>query len=305
MAHGGHGAALFLGLHHHQRPGEGRDEAVALQKAVGTHRLTFGRVLADDAAPPLDGPAEFPVGGGVGPVDGDAHHRDGGAVLPYRRPVSGAVQSVGQTAHDNSPRPGEAPPNILCGPQTVFGGLPGPHHSHSSRLIEPAGVAGAVEHQRHIGDAGEGQRIVRVVVGQDADAPGRAPPRKGPVVLGGVIRQAGALDGGRSGSGGEGVGVPGLPCLLRPAEGVQHGSGPLTARAQRPRQPEPAQERVGGRVGREKAQLPLPGPRHRLSSRKCQSRMLPAMPAFRLSTRSVMGMRTVPVQAAMVSSVRP
>ena len=49
----------------------------------------------------------------------------------------------------------------------------------------------------------------------------------------------------------------------------------------------------------------LPGPRHRLSSRKCQSRMLPAMPAFRLSTRSVMGMRTVPVQAAMVSSVRP
>ena len=33
--------------------------------------------------------------------------------------------------------------------------------------------------------------------------------------------------------------------------------------------------------------------------------MLPAMPAFRLSTRSVMGMRTVPVQAAMVSSVRP
>ena len=29
------------------------------------------------------------------------------------------------------------------------------------------------------------------------------------------------------------------------------------------------------------------------------------MPAFRLSTRSVMGMRTVPVQAAMVSFVRP
>ena len=108
-----------------------------------------------------------------------------------------------------------------------------------------------------------------------------------------------------NGSGGEGISVPGLPCLLRPAEGVQHGSGPLTARAQRPRQPEPAQERVGGRFGREKAQLPLPGPRHRLSSRKCQSRMLPAMPAFRLSTRSVMGMRTVPVQAAMVSSVRP
>ena len=79
----------------------------------------------------------------------------------------------------------------------------------------------------------------------------------------------------------------------------------IVARAQRSRQPEPAQERVGGRFGREKAQLPLPGPRHRLSSRKCQSRMLPAMPAFRLSTRSVMGMRTVPVQAAMVSSVRP
>ena len=35
------------------------------------------------------------------------------------------------------------------------------------------------------------------------------------------------------------------------------------------------------------------------------SRMLPAMPAFRLSTRSVMGMRTVPLHAAMVSSVRP
>ena len=29
------------------------------------------------------------------------------------------------------------------------------------------------------------------------------------------------------------------------------------------------------------------------------------MPAFRLSTRSVMGMRTVLLQAAMVSSVRP
>ena len=29
------------------------------------------------------------------------------------------------------------------------------------------------------------------------------------------------------------------------------------------------------------------------------------MPAFRLSTRSVMGMRTVPLQARMVSSVKP
>mgnify|MGYP006970642104 CR=1 FL=1 len=63
----------------------------------------FGRVLADDAAPPLDGPAEFPVGGGVGPVDGDAHHRDGGAGSPLLRPVSGAVQSVGQTLTMTAP----------------------------------------------------------------------------------------------------------------------------------------------------------------------------------------------------------
>ena len=56
---------------------------------------------------------------------------------------------------------------------------------------------------------------------------------------------------------------------------------------------------------REKTGLAETGPGHRLSSRKCHSRMLPAMPAFRLSTRSVMGMRTVPLQAAMVSSVRP
>ena len=66
-------------------------------------------------------------------------------------------------------------------------------------------------------------------------------------------------------------------------------------------EPQPAQQRVGCRLRREQAGLPG----HRLSSRKCHSRMLPAMPAFRLSTRSVMGMRTVLLQAAMVSSVRP
>ena len=302
MAHGGHGAALFLGLHHHQRPGEGRDEAVALQKSHSTHRLTFGRVLADDAAPPLDGPAELPVGGGVGPVDGDAHHRDGGAVLPYRRPVSGAVQSVGQTAHDDGPRPGEAPPNILCGPQTVFGGLPGPHHSHGGRLIEPAGVAGAVEHQRHIGDAGEGQRIVRVVIGQDVDAFFHAHPRERAIGVRRVLRLTGPQCGIFPHCFAERVRFSRLPRASGIPEPVQHTACIETGRAKRPGQPEPVKDVI--RPCRRVIPRPV-GPRHRLSSRKCQSRMLPAMPAFRLSTRSVMGMRTVPVQAAIVSSVRP
>ncbi len=84
------------------------------------------------------------------------------------------------------------------------------------------------------------------------------------------------------------------PARLRPADCPRPASPPARA----------STGRAGAGSGG-KGSAALPGPRHRLSSRKCQSRMLPAMPAFRLSTRSVMGMRTVPVQAAMVSSVRP
>ena len=96
-------------------------------------------------------------------------------------------------------------------------------------------------------------------------------------------------------------GVPCFPSFLRTAKGVQHAACMGAGRAQHMGQPQPAQQRV-----RRREEAGLPGKAaHRLSSRKCHSRMLPAMPAFRLSTRSVMGMRTVLVQAAMVSSVRP
>ncbi len=97
------------------------------------------------------------------------------------------------------------------------------------------------------------------------------------------------------------LGLLRFPRLLCTTKGIQHLSGVETGGPQHLRQPQPAQQRVGCRLRREQAGLPG----HRLSSRKCHSRMLPAMPAFRLSTRSVIGMRTVLLQAAMVSSVRP
>ena len=98
--------------------------------------------------------------------------------------------------------------------------------------------------------------------------------------------------------------ITSFPCFLCTAKGIQHTTRVNAGRAKHMGQPQPAQQRIRGRLRREKAGLPCKAA-HRLSSRKCHSRMLPAMPAFRLSTRSVMGMRTVLLQAAMVSSVRP
>ena len=301
----GHGAALFLRFHHHQRRGQRRNEPVALQKAIGANGAALGRVLADYAALLLDLFPQLPVGGRVGAVNRHAQHPDGGAVFLHCGPVPGAVQPIGQTADDDGPVLGQTAAQVCRRLQAVLGGPAAAHHSHSPRLIEPEGVAGAVEHQRHIGNAGKSQRVIRVVIGQDADIPRRTPPRKGPVMRRGVVGQVGPGKGRAAHRFAERIGIPVLPGLLRPAKHIQHPACMAAARSQRVCQPEPAEQRIGGRFGREKTGLAEAGPGHRLSSRKCHSRMLPAMPAFRLSTRSVMGMRTVPLQAAMVSSVRP
>ena len=244
---------------------------------------------------------------GIGLVDRDAQHPDGGAVFPHGSAVPGAVEAVGQAAHHDGTGSGQPPPDVLCGLQAVLGGLAAAHHPHGAGLVEPGRVPGAVEYQRHIRDAGQRQRIIRVFIGQDADIPGRTPPRKGAVMLRRVVGQERPLRCPRPCRAAERIAPPLLPRLLRPAKRIQNAAVVAAAHAQRPGQPEPAEQRVGGRFGREEAGLP-PGrvrPAHRLSSRKCHSRMLPAMPAFRLSTRSVIGMRTVPSQAAMVASVRP
>ena len=99
----GHGAALFLRFHHHQRRGQRRNEPVALQKAIGANGAALGRVLADHAAFLLDLFPQLPVGGRVGAVNGHAQHPDGGAVFLHCGPVPGAVQPIGQTADDDGP----------------------------------------------------------------------------------------------------------------------------------------------------------------------------------------------------------
>ncbi len=66
------------------------------------------------------------------------------------------------------PALGQFPANVRRRVQAVFGGLAAAHDAHRARLVEPERVAGAVEHQRHIRDAGKRQRIVRVVKRQDA-----------------------------------------------------------------------------------------------------------------------------------------
>ena len=124
-------------------------------------------------------------------------------------------------------------------------------------------------------------------------------------MLRGVPGQAGPLGGGDARRCPERVTFPGFPGFLGPAKSVQHLPRVAAARTQSVGQPEPAEQRLRRGLGREETHLPEARAVHRLSSRKCHSRMLPAMPAFRLSTRSVMGMRTVPLQARMVSSVRP
>ena len=299
MGNGGHGAAFFPRLHHQYGRGKRRDEPVALQKAVGAYALAAGRVLADDAALLLDFLPQSGIGCRVGAVDRYAHHRDGGAVVLYRRPVPGAVQPIGQTADDDGSVFCQFAADICRRVQAVFRGFAAAHDAHRPGLVEPAGVAGAVEHQRHIRDAGKSQRIVRVVKGQDAHPQGIALHHQRVEAF--RIQLCCPLKGRIPCRLPKFFSFPCLPCLLCAAKGVQHLSGVEAGGPQHLRQPQPAQQRVGCRLRREQAGLPG----HRLSSRKCHSRMLPAIPAFRLSTRSVMGMRTVLLQAAMVSSVRP
>ena len=299
MGNGGHGAAFFPRFHHQYGRGQRRNEPVALQKAVRTNIFTVRRVLADDAALALDLLAQGGIGCRVGAVDGYAHHRNGGTVVLHCRPVSGAVQPIGQTADDNGSVFCQFPADIRRRVQAVFRGLAAAHDTHRPGLVEPAGVAGAVEHQRHIRDAGKGQRVVWVIKGQDAHPQGVALHHQRVEAF--CVQLCCTLKGCIPCRLPEFLGLPRFPRLLCAAKGVQHLSGVEAGRPQHLRQPQPAQQRVGCRLRREQAGLPG----HRLSSRKCHSRMLPAIPAFRLSTRSVMGMRTVLLQAAMVSSVRP
>ena len=178
----------------------------------------------------------------------------------------------------------------------------GIHRNEENGLVEPAGVAGAVEHQRHIRDAGKRQRIVRIVKRQDAHTQIIAPHHQRVVLFRGQLLRPQSCCLSRCKT--KFCRIASLPCFLCTAKGIQHTARVNAGRAKHMGQPQPAQQRIRGRLRREKAGLPCKAA-HRLSSRKCHSRMLPAMPAFRLSTRSVMGMRTVLLQAAMVSSVRP
>ena len=171
-----------------------------------------------------------------------------------------------------------------------------------ARLVEPERIAGAVEHQRHIRDAGKRQRIVRIVKRQDAHTQIIAPHHQRVVLFRGQLLRPQSCCLSRCKT--KFCRIAGFPCFLCTAKGIQHTARVNAGRAKHMGQPQPAQQRIRGRLRREKAGLPCKAA-HRLSSRKCHSRMLPAMPAFRLSTRSVMGMRTVLLQAAMVSSVRP
>ena len=176
------------------------------------------------------------------------------------------------------------------------------HDAHRARLVEPERIAGAVEHQRHIRDAGKRQRIVRVVKRQDAHPQIIAPHHQRVVLFRGQLLRPQSCCLSRCKT--KFCRITSFPCFLCTAKGIQHTARVNAGWAKHMGQPQPAQQRIRGRLRREKAGLPCKAA-HRLSSRKCHSRMLPAMPAFRLSTRSVMGMRTVLLQAAMVSSVRP
>src|SRR5699024_783173 len=103
-----------------------------------------------------------------------------------------------------------------------------------------------------------------------------------------------------------GGGLPLVPgqAGVAPAPG-QQPAGMGAGGAQGVGQPQPAQQGLRGLLLPKQALLGPQAGGHSPAPRKCHSRMLPAMPAFRLSTRSVMGMRTVRSQAAMVASVRP
>lgn len=118
----GHGAALFLRFHHHQRRGQRRNEPVALQKAIGANGAALGRVLADHAAFLLDLFPQLPVGGRVGAVNGHAQHPDGGAVFLHCGPVPGAVQPIGQAADDDGPVFGQPAAQVCRRLQAVLGG---------------------------------------------------------------------------------------------------------------------------------------------------------------------------------------
>ena len=302
MGHGGHGSAFLLCFHHQQRRAERCNEPIALQKAIGANALTAGRIFADDAALLLDLMPQHRIRCRVGAVDGHTHHRDGGAVVFHGGTVSGAVQSVGKAADDDCTVLCQCPADVCRCIQAIFCRPAAAHDADRARFIEPARVAGAVEHQRHIRNAGKGQRIIRVSIRQNLNMLFGAFSRECAESFRCIFRPVCPCKSCLA------CCLPELacfsydPCTLSIFKFFNHSACISAARAKRFRQPQPVEQFVWC--------LHRCFPllfcfAHRLSSRKCHSRMLPAMPAFRLSTRSVMGMRTVLLQAAMVSSVRP
>ena len=134
------------------------------KKPVGANVLTVWRVLADDAALALDLLPQqrhwLPdrCGRWARPSPrwwGSRFSRPPGVRrCPAHRPRPLTMMA---------PFFASAPPISAAAFRPYSVGLRLPTMPIAPGLVEPAGVAGAVEHQRHIRDAGKGQRVIRVI----------------------------------------------------------------------------------------------------------------------------------------------
>ena len=133
--------------------------------------LIAGRVLAaNGTAVFFNALAQFKVGGGVGRVDGCAQKRHGGCTGFDRRTVALAVQPVSQAADNDCALFSQFPREIKRGLPPVGAGAAGAHHTHIAPPVQAGGIAGDVEHQRHVGQVAQPVRVGGIVGGDDLDA---------------------------------------------------------------------------------------------------------------------------------------
>lgn len=203
--------------------------------------------------------------------------------------MSSTVKTFRQSAYNNSTCFCKTTANVFCRPQSIFCRFTSSNDPHRSRSIEPPCITCTIKNQWQVRNPQKFLWVIHAFAGQNTHTQSIAPHHTFMVIF--RVQILCAYGRSRTDQSFEFLCFSCIPRILCIPIFFQHALCRKVGRPQNMRQPQPAQKRVR--------------PAHRLSSRKCHSRMLPAMPAFRLSTRSVIGMRTVPSQAAMVASVRP
>ena len=164
MGHGVQRAAADASLGHTKHLRQAGDQPVAGQKGAFLLTLVAGRVLAaDGAAAFLDALAQLDIGGGVGRIDGRSEERHGRCASFHRRAVALTVETVRQTADNDGSLFGHLQRKVKRRLPPVSAGAAGAHHAHIAVAVQAGGLAGDVQHQRHIRQVPQAIRVGGII----------------------------------------------------------------------------------------------------------------------------------------------